>query len=103
MEYATLIYTRLLQVLFKDYSSFEIMKVDPYNHKEKYQVWKEKVLVSGIPEMSKTNSDLTLQYLQDMEHGLNVSIESVKGGRGYPRLNTLREKMGFFSRNFKSL
>ena len=79
------------------------MKIDPYKHKERYFNWKEKALKEGIEGISKYNSDLILQYLTDMESGINVSIKSVKGARGYPRLNTLREKMLFFSRRFKEI
>ncbi len=76
------------------------MKIDPYNHEQRYKNWLEKVK-QNIPNISKTNSNLTLQYISDMEHGLNVSIKSVKGGRSFIRLNTLREKMLFFAKRFK--
>ncbi len=79
------------------------MKIDPYKHKERYFSWKEKAMKDGIPGSSETNSKIILQYLSDMEHGINVSLKSVKGARGYPRLNTLREKMLFFTRRFKEL
>lgn len=79
------------------------MKIDPYNHEEKYKKLYARVSKEGIPDISKENSDLVIQYLDDMEHGLNVSIASVKGGRSYIRLNTLREKMRFFSMKFQSL
>ena len=35
-----------------------------------------------------------------MEHGLNVSAKSVKGGRSYIRLNSLTEKMIYFAKKF---
>jgi len=76
------------------------MKIDPYNHEQRYKKWKAQVLVAGIPNISKQNSDLILQYLEDMEHGINISSSNKKGARSYIRLNTLREKMGFFSRRF---
>ena len=79
------------------------MKIDHYKHKERYFNWKEKVMKEGISDISEYNSNLILQYINDMEHGINVSIKSVKGARGYPRLNTLREKMLFFSKRFKEL
>ena len=78
------------------------MKIDPYKHKEKYLTWKEKVK-EGIPMIGRYNSDLTLQYLSDMERGLNVSSKNSKGSRSYIRLNSLREKMIFFSNKFKEL
>ncbi len=76
------------------------MKIDPYNYEETYLKWKEEVK-NGIPNISKINSELTLRYLHDMEHGLNISVKNKKGSRSYARLNTLREKMVFFSRKFK--
>ncbi len=79
------------------------MKIDPYNHEKRYKEWKAQVSISGVPNISKRNSEVTLQYLEDMEHGLNVSLKSAKGSRSYVRLNTLREKMVFFSKRFKDL
>ena len=75
------------------------MKIDPYNHKERYLSWKEKVK-EGIPDISKENSDIILQYLGDMEKGVNVSSKNVKGSRSFIRLNTLKEKLCFFSKKF---
>ncbi len=77
------------------------MKIDPYKHKEKYLKWKE-LVKNGIPNISKYNSDLILQYLTDMEHGMNVAQGNVKGGRSYIRLNTLRDKLKFFAVEFKT-
>jgi len=79
------------------------MKIDPYNHEKRYKTWKEKVLVGGIPEISKVNSDILLQYLSDMENGLNISTISPKGARSYIRLNTIREKMCFFIKKLQEL
>lgn len=75
------------------------MKIDPYKHKERYLNWKEKVK-QGIPKISKTNSGLILRYLNDMENGINISSTNIKGSRSYIRLNTLREKVIFFSKKF---
>jgi len=79
------------------------MKIDPYNHEQKYKKWKAQVLINGIPNLSKNNSDLILKYLEDMEHGLNVSLKNTKGARSYIRLNTLREKLVFFSKRINEL
>lgn len=68
------------------------MKIDPYKHKEKYLNWKPKVK-DGIPGISEANSETILQYLSDMEHGLNVSAKSVKGPRSFIRLNNLRQRL----------
>lgn len=67
------------------------MKIDPYNHEEKYRDWMERVQKEGILEIGKENSDLIIKYVSDMEHGLNVSIGSVKGRRSFIRLNIIRE------------
>ena len=79
------------------------MKIDPYKHKERYENWKEKVSISGMEGISKDNSDIIIKYVTDMEHGLNVSSVSVKGGRSFIRLNTIREKMNFFAIKFEEI
>jgi integrase len=76
------------------------MKIDPYNHKEKFLNWKQKTK-EGIPGISKTNSDIILRYISDMENGLNVSSKSVKGPRSYIRLNNLRQRMIFLAKNIE--
>jgi len=76
------------------------MKVDPYKHKERYLLWKEKNK-DGIEGVSKSNSKIILKYLEDMEIGANIASVSVKGARGYARLNTLVGRLIFFSRKFK--
>jgi hypothetical protein len=78
------------------------MKIDPYKHKERYLNWRRSI-DQGVPGLSRANSQLTIRYLEDMENGLNVSTMTVKGPRSYIRLNTLREKMVFFSRKFKEV
>jgi hypothetical protein len=79
------------------------MRIDPYNHEKKYKNWKEKVLKEGIEGISSKNTSILINYTFDMENGLNVSSSSVKGSRSYIRLNTIREKMMFFSRKFEEL
>lgn len=54
------------------------MKIDP---------WKNKGILEGI---SKFNSDLIIEYLEDMESGFNVTHP---GSRSYTRLNNLRQGM----------
>jgi len=78
------------------------MKIDPYKHRERYFSWKEKVK-DGIPEISRENSDLILQYVYDMEKGINISSKNVKGSRSFIRLNTIRDKMCFFAKKFKEI
>jgi len=36
------------------------MKIDPYNHKERYLKWK-KTVRKGIPNISKENSEIIMQ------------------------------------------
>ena len=76
-----------------------MMKIDPYKHKERYLRWKESVKC-GISEIGRENSEIILRYLRDMEIGVNISSASVKGSRGYTRLNTLKDKLIFFSKKF---
>ena len=77
------------------------MKIDPYKHEEKYLQWKEKTQ-SQIPEITKANSDIIKQYLQDMEQGLNVSVSSKKGSRSFIRLNVLRQRLTFLAKQFEA-
>jgi len=77
------------------------MKIDPHNHKERYLNWKEKT--EDIQEISKYNSDLILQYLNDMEKGINISNVSVKGPRSYARLHSLKNRLIFFAKKFQKI
>lgn len=72
------------------------MKIDPYKHEERYLAWKEKVR-DGIPNLTKSNSDIILKYLYNMENGLNVANGSKKGGRSYIRLNTLKHRITYIA------
>src|SRR3989344_4611622 len=76
------------------------MKKESANYKEWYFNWKEKAK-DGIPEISKDNSDLILKFINDMERGLNISNGSKKGARSFARLNSLKDRLIFFSRNFQ--
>ncbi len=76
------------------------MKIDPYKNKEKYLNWKERVK-DGIDEVSTANSSVILDYISDMENGLNVSSKSVKGPRSYVRLNNLKQRMVFLAKRLK--
>jgi len=77
------------------------MKIDPYKHKERHLKWKEKIAERGISDVSKRNSEIIIQYLGDMEFGLNVSTKSQKGSRSYIRLNTLRQRLIFMTKQFE--
>ncbi|HBG60708.1 MAG: hypothetical protein A2Y10_13090 [Planctomycetes bacterium GWF2_41_51] len=73
------------------------MKIDPYKHKEVFLKWKDKT-TGDINGISKINSDIILQYISDMENGLNVSSKSMKGPRSFIRLNNLRQRMVFLAK-----
>ena len=75
-------------------------KIDPYKHKETYEAWKEKVK-EGIPDINKINSDTILQYLLDMEMGINVASDNKKGSRSYSRLNSLKLRLIFLAKQFE--
>ena len=70
-----------------------MMIIDPYKRKEQYLRWKEKVR-EGIPDLSKDNSVILLQYLHDMEIGVNIA-GSKKGARSYLRLFACKNKIQF--------
>jgi len=70
-----------------------MVKIDPYKHKQRYEKWKERVLEQGISDISKINSDLISRYVFDMEKGINIAPGSVKGGRSYGRLNTIKDRL----------
>ena len=70
------------------------MKIDPYKHKERYLAWKSSIN-DKILGISEKNSKLVLDYLCDMEHGINIASSSKKGSRSYIRLNNLKQRMIF--------
>ncbi|MBI3334022.1 site-specific integrase, partial [Candidatus Pacearchaeota archaeon] len=76
------------------------MKIDPYNSKETYFSWRESAK-EGIAKISRENSTIILQYLDDMEKGANVAVGSPKGARSYLRLNSLKARMCFFAQLFE--
>lgn len=77
----------------------ETMKIDPYKYKQRYINWLEKAK-EGIPGLSRENSELTIQYLSDMQLGANIAPKSIKGARSFSRLDGLRDKLCFFSKQF---
>jgi len=80
------------------------MKIDPYNHEGSLTRWKNKVKeAGGIPDLSRANSSIILQYLTDMELGINTSLSSKKGARSFIRLNTIRLRLTFLTRKFKEI
>lgn len=77
------------------------MKIDPYKSKERWLEWKKEI-ESGIPGISKEDSDLIKRYFNDMENGFNVSSIR-RGSRSFIRLNTLRTRMVYLAKQFESL
>ena len=77
------------------------MKLDPYHHKERYLKWKGQVIARGIENVSKNNSDRIINFVFDMEMGLNVSAKSAKGSRSYIHLNNLRQRLTFITRHLE--
>ena len=77
------------------------MKFDPYNHEEKHRKWRGQPACS-IPGLTPENADLVIQFLDDMERGLNVGAGSKKGGRSYARLNALRYRMTFLAKQLQA-
>jgi len=55
-----------------------MVKIDPYNIKEKYAKWKTLALINDIPGVTTSNSQIIMQYLKDMEQGLNVATSNKK-------------------------
>jgi integrase len=76
------------------------MKIDPYKHEERFISWKNS-LDGKVPGISEKNSKIFLNYMFDMEHGLNVASGCRKGARGYPRLNNIKQKMLFLLKVFE--
>jgi len=69
------------------------MKIDPYKNKELYERWKQK---GFIPNVSDFNSKIIVEYLGDMELGLNVTKPS-----GFINLNKVRNRMGWIARQLE--
>jgi len=62
------------------------MRIDSYKHKERSLQWKESVK-NIIPDISKENSDIILDYIFDMEHGFNISNKNKKGYHSFKILS----------------
>ena len=79
-----------------------IMKLDPYKHKEKYIAWKKSIESTGIGGINKENSKIILRYIGDMEIGINVSLQSKKGSRSYITLNNIKQRLSFLANLIES-
>jgi hypothetical protein len=73
------------------------MRRDDEIFKKRYLDWKEKCK-DKIPGISEDNSRVILNYINDMEFGLNVGKSSKKGGRSYNRLYNLQQRMIFITK-----
>jgi hypothetical protein len=78
------------------------MKIDPNNYKESYLNWKASIN-KQIPDISERNSELILDYLSDMENGLNVASVSKKGFRSFARLCNLKQRVIFLTKVFEEI
>jgi hypothetical protein len=85
------------------------MKIDPYKHKERYEKWKTQFvrdvngkieIIGEIDCISKFNSDLIIEYIIDMEKGINVARV---GSRSPIRLNNLKQRMVFMIKGMEKL
>lgn len=65
-----------------------------------YLSWKKRC-GKRIPGISAANSKIILQYIHDMEFGLNVGKSSKKGGRSYNRLYNLQQRLVFLTKKFE--
>lgn len=74
-----------------------VMSSNPYNKKKRIDPLKKDQLYAnwrkrnkkGMFGLSKSNSDIILKFLSDMEQGLNTAKQSKKGGRSKARLLAL--------------
>lgn len=73
-------------------------KIDPYKHKERYSNWKK---TKEIDDVSKENEKIIVDFILDMEMGLNIASGSKKGSRSYIRLNSIRNRLSFLARAFE--
>jgi len=67
-------------------------KIDPHKNKESYFKWKEKAESSSL-DIGRENSEMLMQYLQDMEIGINVGNAAKKGPRSFIHLNSSKNRL----------
>ena len=71
------------------------MRINPYKSEEKYKEWKENAFDTLSSGYGNDNARILLKYLNDMEQGTNIGINSKKGARSYIRLNSIKYKLIF--------
>ena len=64
--------------------------IDPHKNKERFQIWKKS---KNLDKLTPFDKKIILQYVADMENGVNIAPNSVKGSRSYGRLIALKSKM----------
>lgn len=69
------------------------MKLDVFNREKQYTDWKKEAQEVGVTNLSKINSKLLLDYVDDMETGSNTARGSKKGKRSYAQLLKLKGYM----------
>ncbi len=74
--------------------------IGSYNHERIYKNWRANH-TNKISEVSDENSRIILQYLYDMEQGLNISSYAKKGPRSFRRLNDLRQRLLFITKKLE--
>jgi hypothetical protein len=79
------------------------MKIDPYKNKERFLKWKSGYDFSQDNVIGCRTGEILLQYLIDMELGINVSIKSKKGARSYGRLVSIKNKCNFIFKKIREL
>jgi integrase len=71
-------------------------------HNKLYLEWKKKCS-KRIPGITESNSRIILDYINDMEYGLNIGRSSKKGGRSYNRLYNLQQRMIFITKKLEAI
>ena len=70
------------------------MKKDVFNHGDCWLRWKDQLTPQYLEDgLTKIHSKLYVQYLLDMEKGVNIPKKSPKGSRDIMTLNRLRSKI----------
>ncbi len=77
------------------------MKIDPYNTKERYLAWKGRE--DKLSEISPINKEILLQYLNDMEIGINGHRSAKRGSRSYIHLMSLKDRLVSIMKKLKEL
>ena len=70
---------------------------DINNDEGRYKKWRASVEKKGIEDLSKQNSNLIIQYLDDMKEGKNIARGSKKGARSYARLNVCKTRVSLLA------